>query len=103
MLDPESEAWRKRIQLRQTEELWKAMRWLVLVIFLLNWYTWFLVIHRHWAQMAQSGSAIAAVGLLAFSPFPCMLMFLKREVYPPFAALLTYGLIGMAFGAFFYR
>ncbi len=94
MLDPESEAWRQRIELRKNDGLQKGMRWVVLVIFLMNWYTWFLLISRHWAEMWNH---VATVGLLLLSPTPCILMFFRREAYPPIAAFLTYGLLGLAF------
>ncbi len=99
MLDSEGEEWRKRIDLRKAEELLRAMRWVVLVIFLMNWYTWFLLIRRHWGTWDH----VAAVGLLLTSPAPCILMFFKREVYPPLAAFLTYSLLGLAMGVAVWR
>jgi hypothetical protein len=98
MLDPESEAWEKRIQARQVDESWKVLRWIVLLIFSVNWCTWFHFIYRHWEQMTKNGSAIGGVALLVFFPFPCVFMFYKRNAYPPPAALFTYILLTMAFG-----
>jgi hypothetical protein len=95
MLDTESEEWRKRIELRKIDEFQKAMRWFVLVVFLMNWYTWFLLISRHWGEMWNH---VAAVGLLSLSPAPCILMFFKREAYPPTAVFFTYILLGLAWG-----
>jgi hypothetical protein len=94
MLDAEGEEWRKRIWLRQADELQKVMRWFVLFGFLVNWYMWFVLISRHWGEMWNH---VAMIGLLLFYPMPCILMFLKREAYPPVAALLTYILLGLAF------
>jgi hypothetical protein len=98
MLSPESDTERKRIQLRRVEETWATMRWVVPIGFLVNWCTWFVWTIRHWEQISQTSSAISAVGLLMFSPFPCVLMFRKQELYPPVAAFLTYILLGLAFG-----
>jgi hypothetical protein len=65
LLDPEGEEWRKRIEVRKADEFQKALRWIVLVIFLASWYTWFLLISRHWGEMWNH---VAAVGLLSLSP-----------------------------------
>jgi hypothetical protein len=79
---------------RMVEELWKPVKWVVLFAFLLNWCAWFLRINRHWGTWDH----LASVGFLLLSPLPCILMFFKREAYPPMTALLTYSLLGLAFG-----
>ncbi len=94
MLDQESEGWRKSSELRKADELWNPKRWVVLIIFLMSWCAWFLRISRHW----ELWDRFAAVGLLSLSPIPCILMFFRREAYPPLAAFLTYMLLGLAFG-----
>jgi hypothetical protein len=88
------EGWRNPIELQKTDGLLKGMRWFVLFIFLINWYTWFLLFSRHWAEMWNH---VAMVWFLVLSPVPCILMFFRREVYPPVAAFLTYSLLGVAF------
>jgi len=94
MLDQGSEEWRNRIERRKTDGLFKGMRWAVLIIFLINWYSWFVLISRHWGTLND----VAAVGLLTASPVPCVLMFFRREAYPPIAAFFTYCLLGVALG-----
>ena len=68
MLDTESEEWRKRIELRKIDEFQKAMRWFVLVVFLMNWYTWFLLISWHWGDDVEpcggGGAAFIVSGAL---------------------------------------
>jgi hypothetical protein len=81
----------------------RSMRFAITFMCLLSWIAWFVRIHRHWAEIEQQGSAIAAVGLLAFLPFPCIYMFVRRETSPASAALMTYLLLGFALGIAFIR
>jgi hypothetical protein len=84
-------------------KVWNGMKWAVSLICLLNWASWFRFVHRYWGQIEQNGSAIAAVALLAFFPFPCILMFRKRETSSPYAAFFTYLLLSLALGVKFGR
>ena len=101
MLDPDDEASRKRIAIRQNIELSKGMRWLVaILIFPLSWLTQFILIYRHWGEM---WSHLPAVFILLFLPFPCIQMFFNEESQNPFrrpisamSALFTYLLVMMA-------
>ncbi len=101
MLDPEDEAWRKRIAIRQNIELAKGMRWFVAVlIFPLSWLTQFILIYRHWGEM---WSHVAAVSILLFLPLPCVQMFFRedspylfRRPISAMSAMSTYLLIAMA-------
>ena len=56
----------------------KVAKWTVVVIFLLNWVSWMIVIHRHWDTL-RDGAQPSAVILLVLLPFPCILMFRGRE------------------------
>ncbi len=85
---------RMAMEARMADETWKPVRWIVLLVFLLNWCTWFLLISRHWGMWNHMSGAL----LLSLSPAPCILMFVRRETYPPVAALMTYVLLGFAFG-----
>jgi hypothetical protein len=84
----------KSIEAQSAAEIWRPLRWLILVGFLLSWCAWSLQIGRHWEVCNQ----VAAIGLLALSPAPCILMFFKAKFYPPAAALITYSLVSLAFG-----
>jgi hypothetical protein len=93
MLDPESGELQRGIEQGRTDETWN-LRWAVLIIFLLEWFVWFLRISKHW----EMWNHVSAIGLLSLSPAPCVLMFFRREAYSPGAALITYALVSLAFG-----
>jgi len=86
MLDTGREPWRK------------ALRWVVVGIFMLSWANWIVLIRRHWGEM---GDHVGAVGLLVFFPVPCIQMFV-RDAAPPLTALFTYTLLGLALGIGFH-
>ena len=88
----------KGILWRRAEERWAGMRWVVLLICLLGWCVWSVFTYKHWEHISQTSALIADVVLLACFPFPCVLMFLRRDLYSPSATLLTYVMLQLAFG-----
>ncbi len=95
--DREFEESKKRVQLRQGQQLLRAYRWLALVMLLVVWYLWFDLIHRRWGEANFHPPGIV---LLIFLPMPCVWMFLKedsqnplRRPISPIAAWLTYTLM----------
>jgi hypothetical protein len=86
------------VELEQSDNHWRPLKWLTAVIFLVNWSEAFLIIHRHWACMRDH---MGPVFFLFFFPFPCIFMFVRRRgamgaAFPVTGVLFTYILLGMA-------
>lgn len=77
---------------------WRRLRLLAVFLFIGNWISFFLVIHKRWAGMDNH---VAPIALLALLPFPCLSMFVGsrdkyRVVFSPSAAIQTYLLLLLA-------